>query len=79
MSTTRKIPETDEAWDKGMLGRGEQFVAVSEEIDRVALDAALDLQMISIRLPKSLIEDFKLLVFCPRRNFMKRVVSYDRA
>ncbi|MFM0693137.1 hypothetical protein PQQ64_12665 [Paraburkholderia graminis] len=61
MSTTPQIPETDEAWDEGLLGRDDEFVAVAEEIDVAALDAALDLQMISIRLPKSLIEDFKLI------------------
>jgi predicted DNA binding CopG/RHH family protein len=61
MSTAPRIQETDEAWDEGLLGRDEQFVEVAEEIDLAALDAALEMQMISIRLPKSLIEDFKLI------------------
>jgi predicted DNA binding CopG/RHH family protein len=59
MSTTPQIQDADDAWDEGLLGREEKFAQVADHIDIAALDAALDMQMISIRLPKSLIDDFK--------------------
>ena len=55
-----KIPDTDEAWESRTLGADESYVAVSEISDE-DVDAALELQPISIRLHKSLIEDFKLI------------------
>lgn len=55
-----KIMDTDEAWDSRQLGADEAFAAVAE-MDESALDEALELQAISIRLHKSLIEDFKLI------------------
>jgi hypothetical protein len=56
------IPDTEEAWDSGTLGREEAFAAVAPdgEID-ANINDHLDLQPISIRLEKSLIEDFKLI------------------
>jgi hypothetical protein len=63
MSNPEKIPSTDEAWESGQLGRDEEFVKrldVDERHER-ALDESLGLQLISIRLPKALIEDFKLI------------------
>jgi predicted DNA binding CopG/RHH family protein len=56
----RKIEGTTEAWESGELGRDPNFVE-SVQIDTDALDEALELQMISIRLQKSLLEDFKLI------------------
>lgn len=54
-----KIKGTEEAWEAGELGRDEAYVAESKsDLD---LDESLELQMISIRLPKSLIEDFKII------------------
>ena len=58
---TSKIPNTPEAWDDGLLGRDEKFVVVADESHEAALDAALELQAISIRLPKQLIEQYKLI------------------
>lgn len=55
----KKVQDTDEAWDDGSLGRDEQYAVVAEPIDEKALNDATGLQMISIRLQKSLIEDFK--------------------
>ncbi|MDP2430655.1 MAG: hypothetical protein Q8O33_01345 [Pseudomonadota bacterium] len=55
-----KIMDTDDAWDSRALGADEAF-AVAAEMDETALDEALELQPISIRLHKSLIEDFKLI------------------
>lgn len=59
MSKQPKIPSTDEAWDTGELGREEQYVVRAPKVDEAKIDDALDLQLISIRLQKSLIEDFK--------------------
>ncbi len=55
-----KIMDTDEAWDSQQLGADEAFAAVAE-MDESALNEALELQPISIRLHKSLVEDFKLI------------------
>ncbi len=58
---TAKIKDTTESWDNGELGRDEQFVAVAEESHETALDEALELQSISIRLPKDMIRNYKLI------------------
>ncbi len=61
MNTNTSIPGTDDAWDTGVLGADPNFAAVAEAVDEGAVDAALGLQPISIRLQRSLIEDFKLI------------------
>lgn len=58
---TEKIVGTEEAWDSRALGANEAFVGVADASDTAAVDAALGLQPISIRLHKSLIEDFKII------------------
>jgi len=57
----KKIEGTPEAWEDGSLGREEEFVRVSKDVDDAALNEAAGLQPISIRLQKSLIEDFKMI------------------
>ncbi|WP_217506160.1 hypothetical protein [Vibrio cholerae] len=47
-----------ELWESGELGRDEEFVRKAQTSDD-SLDEKLGLQMISIRLQKSLIEDLK--------------------
>lgn len=59
--TARKIPSTDEAWDDGSLGQDERYVAVADESAEVALNEALNLRAISIRLPKKLVQEYKLI------------------
>lgn len=54
------ILASDEAWDTGQLGDDAEHVKVIEQ-DDAQIDEALGLQQISIRLQKSLIEDFKAL------------------
>ncbi|MEO5703101.1 MAG: hypothetical protein ABIQ54_04375 [Gammaproteobacteria bacterium] len=54
------IPGTEEAWDTGALGEDENFVAVAPDADH-EINEHLELQPISIRLEKSLIEDFKMI------------------
>lgn len=58
---TAKIKDTPESWENGELGRDEQFVAVADESHDEALAEALELQPVSIRLPKELIKQYKLI------------------
>jgi hypothetical protein len=61
MSNRETIDSTEEAWDSGELGATEEFAVVAEDDVQAVTDRHLDLQPISIRLEKSLIEDFKLI------------------
>ncbi|MNY35749.1 hypothetical protein D3C86_1701780 [compost metagenome] len=60
MSNAKKIPGTVEAWEQGGLGEDEAHAVVAPD-ESAALDRALGLQAVSIRLQKSLISDFKFL------------------
>lgn len=58
---TGKIDGTAEAWESGALGQEEEHAeCVSTEL-ALKIDDNLGLQMISIRLPKELIEEFKMI------------------
>jgi hypothetical protein len=57
--TTISFEAESDLWESGVLGRDEEYVAVAPNSS--ALDDALGLQMISIRLPKELIEAFKAI------------------
>ncbi len=59
--TSPSILDTEEAWSSGELGREEEFAAVAPDDVASIVNDHLDLQPISIRLEKSLIEDFKLI------------------
>ena len=61
MTKTSKIPASDDAWDSGMLGEDSEHASVSQRTDGKELDDALELQLISIRLPKAMIEDLKFI------------------
>ncbi|MES9901673.1 MAG: hypothetical protein ABW168_03195 [Sedimenticola sp.] len=61
MSKQNKIDDTPENWDDRTLGADEEFVRVAEEIDASSIDEAVGLQMISIRLQKTLLEDLKVI------------------
>lgn len=56
-----KIKDTVEAWESRALGADESYVEVADETHEAALDEALGLQSISIRLPKQLISQYKLI------------------
>lgn len=60
MSKAKK-PGTAEAWDSGELGENASSAKVASAETTQAINDALGLQMISIRLPKSVIEDFKVI------------------
>lgn len=57
----RQIRDTDEAWDSGALGTDPAFAAVYKGDIQSQIDETMAMQPISIRLPKPLIEAFKLL------------------
>lgn len=61
MTNKVKIEASDEAWDSGQLGREEEYVRVSKNVDESTINDAAGLKLVSIRLQKSLIEDFKSL------------------
>jgi len=61
MAKQIKIEGTTEAWETGPLGSDEEFVKLATGVDEKEINEALELQMISIRLQKSLIEDFKMI------------------
>lgn len=56
-----KIENTAEAWDSRALGASAAHVAVADASQERALDKAIELQSISIRLPQQLIEQYKLI------------------
>ena len=60
MNNTHNITP-DEAWDNRELGATESFVRKASPEHEKSLDDKLDLQIISIRLQKSLIDDLKSL------------------
>jgi hypothetical protein len=63
MNTETMILGTDQAWDNETLGADANFAAIADDVDvdEAAIDEATGLQPISIRLQKSLIEDYKMI------------------
>ena len=61
MNQQETIKGTTEAWESGELGESPDHAKVASPELTAAIDAAIGMQMISIRLPKSVIEDFKLI------------------
>ena len=59
--TNNLIASTDEEWDSRELGCSEAHVKVSDNITDELINGSLELQPISIRLNKSLIEDLKMI------------------
>lgn len=60
MTKARK-PGTTEAWERGELGESADSAKVASAETTRAINDALGLQMISIRLPKSVIDNFKAI------------------
>lgn len=61
MIEIEKITSTDEAWDDRELGADEKFVGVIDDSLMQQIFEASGTQLISIRMQKSLLEDFKLI------------------
>lgn len=57
----KRIAGTDEAWDSRELGADPAHAKVAGAEHAAALEDALGLQSISIRLPRQLIETYKLI------------------
>lgn len=53
--------DEQDPWESGQLGRSEAHIVVASPEVEAALDNALDLQAISVRLQQSLIKDLKLI------------------
>lgn len=56
-----KIESTDIAWDDRQLGASEQHAKIAGPEHLAALNDVLGMQSISIRLPKEMIEAYKLI------------------
>ena len=85
MTKPNEIPGSDEAWDSGQLGGESEHAQPAVEDIEVAIDTSLELQLISIRLQKSLIEDFKAIAslngigYQPlMRQILKRFVDCEK-
>ena len=61
MANADKTNASAEAWETGRLGQEEAHVAKAGAAASKGMDEALDLQLISIRLPKKLINDLKII------------------
>ncbi len=61
MARSEKGKVSANAWEDGKLGRDEKYVRVVDTAEGDAVDEALNLKLISIRLPKKLINQFKLI------------------
>jgi uncharacterized protein (DUF4415 family) len=61
MSKTDKLAAKGDPWDTGELGRDEQYAKRATPEKEIEVDAALGLQLISIRLQKKMIEDLKFI------------------
>lgn len=58
---TATIPDTAEAWEERALGADEKFVAVVDQAEEELINEAAGTQLISIRMSKCMIEDFKMI------------------
>jgi predicted DNA binding CopG/RHH family protein len=61
MNASDKTTTAAEEWETGKFGQDEAHVKKSDASSEKDLDKALGLKLISIRLPKELIDDLKLV------------------
>ena len=85
MTRLGKIPDSDDAWESGQLGRAADHARPAAEDIEKAIDSSLRLQLISIRLQQSLIEDLKAIAslngigYQPlMRQILKRFVDGEK-
>jgi len=74
----KTILSTDDAWDEGLLGADEQHVKIVHKDAAAKIDEAAGLQLISIRMQKSTIEDLKLIAMLNKigyQTLMKQVMQ----
>lgn len=80
------IRASDEAWDDRSLGADAAFVKKADDDIEAMIDESAGLQLISIRLNKSLIEDFKAIAALNNgigyqtlmRQILKRFVDCEK-
>jgi len=58
--TEGKTEGKTEAWETGLLGQDEEF-AEAVKIDDQTIDDGLELQMISVRMQKNLLDELKMI------------------
>jgi hypothetical protein len=76
---TEKIPGTIENWENRTLGADEQFVHVAAPEDSDALDEALGIKRITLRLNKELFGKVQVAALdnhASHQWFIKRILSY---
>jgi predicted DNA binding CopG/RHH family protein len=85
MTNAEKADATASDWDARKLGHDEQFVKRARKSHEDALDNALGLQMISVRLQKQLISDLKFIAtahgigYQPLiRDILSRFVAHEK-
>jgi len=85
VTRSRKTRDSDEAWETGQLGRAAEHARPAPAHTEKAIDTSLGLQLISIRLQKSLIEDLKAVAslngigYQPlMRQILKRFVDGEK-
>lgn len=61
MTKTTKIKGNTSNWEKGKLGLDEEYAVSASPEEEAALQRAIDLKPISIRLPTQLIKTLKLI------------------
>ena len=61
MNKPKKIDGTEEAWESGLLGGSAEHVAVAPAELEAAIDAALGMKAISIRMPTQLVDAYRLI------------------
>lgn len=61
MARPHKTSSHAEAWESGKLGQEEKYVKRADGTAEQALDDAIGLQMISVRLQKALVDDLKFI------------------
>src|ERR1035437_9687236 len=69
MKEKTKKPGTVEAWESGELGESLDSAKVTSVKRTAEIQEAAGMQMISIRLPKSVIEDFKAIAQIEGLNY----------
>jgi hypothetical protein len=55
------IPDTEDAWEERTLGADEKFVEVVDQAEEELINEAAGTQLISIRMSKCMIDDFKMI------------------
>lgn len=77
--TKPSIPGTDEAWDDETLGADPAYMKVADEKTTSAIDAAAGTQLISIRIPNSMVDAFKAIAAANKgigyQTLMKQILQ----